>query len=324
MKLLAAAGDIGATIARIRLGEPLSALAAADGHGLRQRSFHDCDPADLEWADLLIVQRALDRRGWALQQAMRRSGGAVVFEIDDLLTEMPATLLHAQAVQRGLPWLLKSLAAAEVVSVSTARLGEALATHARRWCVVPNCGSGDAIPARVTDERPVTLLFVSSDRVPVAAAAAALRTLRPSRPFDVIALGPVADDLAREGIEIVRQPALPRDRFAAWLRGLPNPLAVIPIGDTPFDRCKSAIKFYDYALAGVPVLCADRPPYSDAVRDGETALCAADTPEAWAQALQRLIDEPALRARLATAACAQVVATHRLEHSVAAWRARCA
>ena len=320
MKLLAAAGDIGSTIAQIRLGAPLAALATADSHELRQRSVHDITPADLEWADVLVAQRPLDRRAWRQQVAMRRSGGAVVVEIDDLLTEMPLTLLHAERVRKALPWLTKSLAAADVVSVSTARLGEALAVHTRRWMLTPNHGAGEPCAPRSDGAGPVTLLFVSSDHVPVAAVAAALKRLQGAAPFNVTAIGPVADDLAAHGIKLTHQAAMPRDAFATWVRGQHNALAVIPVGDTAFDRCKSAIKFYDYALAGVPVLCADRPPYSGAVRDGHTALCVADTPEAWAAALRRLLDDPALRSHLALAAGAEVMATHRLQHSAQAWR----
>ena len=56
-------------------------------------------------------------------------------------------------------------------------------------------------------------------------------------------------------------------------------------------------------LAGRPVLCADRGALPEAVRDGiDGLLLPADDPDAWADALRRLIDEPELRARLAAGA----------------------
>ena len=321
MRLLAAAGDIASTIAGIRLVAPLTACAEAGGHELRQRSFHDCAAADLEWADVLIVQRALSRRAWALQQAMRRSGGVVVHEIDDLLTEMPAHLVQAAHVAAQLPWLERSLADADVVAVTTARLGQALSSRVKRWVVVPNHGAGELTAPRLAGTAPTSLLFISSDRVPVAAVSAALQRLRAETlpPWQVLAIGPVADDLVAQGVALKHQPLMPRDQFARWLRSLPGAVAVIPVGDTAFDRCKSAIKFFDHALAGVPVVCADRPPYSDAVRNAETGLLVADEPDGWAVALRRLLLDPSLGTGLARAAATEVLAHHRLAHSAAAW-----
>ena len=74
MKLLAVAGDIRATIAGIRLVQPLQALAAAaGGHELRLRSLHECTPADLAWADALILQRPITSAPGACRRACRRS-----------------------------------------------------------------------------------------------------------------------------------------------------------------------------------------------------------------------------------------------------------
>jgi len=322
MRLLACAGDIGSTIAGIRIAAPLSACATADGHELRLRSFHDCAAADLEWADVLIVQRALGRRAWALQQAMRRSGGAVVHEIDDLLTEMPAHLVHAARVAAQLPWLERGLADADVVTVSTARLGEALASRVKRWQLVPNYAAGEPSAPRPAGGAPTSLLFISSDRVPVVAVAAALQRLRSQAlpAWQVLAIGPVADDLAGQGVDLQRLPFMPREQFARWLRALPAAVAVVPVGDSAFDRCKSAIKFFDHALAGVPVVCARRAPYSDVVEHGRTGWLVADDADDWAKALRALLLEPVRGERLARAAAAAVAAHHRLEHSVQAWR----
>ncbi len=326
MKLLATAADIGATISAIRLVDPLQALQAQrPALALRLKSFHECLRGDLAWADVLIVQRGNSRRAWRLVQRMQASGGRVVLEIDDLLTAVPAALLHHRAAQQGLPWLARCLTAADRVSVSTARLGRALQPPPRDWCVVPNHGwapvggwPAGPFPAPRRCDR-ATLLLASSDHVPVAAFVAGLRRLPPTLQWRLVAVGPVADDLARAGVRAQRHAPLPRPAFLQWARALPDVLAVMPVGDTPFDACKSAIKFYDYALAGVPVLCAARPPYSDAVRDGVTGLLAADTPEGWAHAMQQAIEDSQATAWRVAAAQRQADAEHRLGHTVQAW-----
>ncbi|MDP3083138.1 MAG: hypothetical protein Q8N44_05535, partial [Rubrivivax sp.] len=127
MNILALSGDTDATIAQIRLQRPLSALSQRTGWPLRLKSFHDCSGADLRWADVLIVQRGASRRAWRWLQRMQRSGGAVVYEIDDLLTQMPAHLEQFAAVQAGRTWLLRCLAAADAVAASAQVLHERLA-----------------------------------------------------------------------------------------------------------------------------------------------------------------------------------------------------
>ncbi|MDE2145117.1 MAG: glycosyltransferase [Burkholderiales bacterium] len=329
MKLLATAADIGATISAIRLAEPLRALQQErPALALRLKSFHECLRSDLAWADVLIVQRGNSRRAWRLVERMQRGGGRVVFEIDDLLTEVPASLLHHRAAQRGRPWLLRGLAAADRVSVSTERLGRALHPPPRAWSVVPNhgwapSGGWPTAPTQPSHPsgplRPATLLLASSDHVPVAALAAGLQRLPPARPWRLVAVGPVADDLERAGLRVERHPPRPRADFLRWARSLPDVLAVIPVGATPFDACKSAIKFFDYGLAGVPVVCADRPPYSDVVRDGRTGLLAADTPEGWAGALRRALEDRAATRSRAAAAEACVGRAHALAQTVQSW-----
>jgi len=327
MKLLGAAADVNSVLTTIRIGRPLSQLTAQrPGWELRLRSLHDCSATDLEWADILILQRGLTRRAWRLIRAMHASGGRVVYEIDDLLSEMPPSLIHHQAVQRRLPWLRRCIAAADIVSVSTARLGRTLAPP--RWVEIPNYG--DAAPQASGASRsadvagtPMTLLFASSDRVPVLQVALALQELQalPGRIGPVLAVGPVADDLVAAGVAVRRLPQMARVDFLDLLRSLGSVLAVIPIGSTSFDACKSAIKFFDYALAEIPVICSNRPPYSDVAHDGVDAVLVEDRAETWQAAIETAIDEPVRIAALVAAAALAVAARHSLDQTVLAWSA---
>ena len=327
MKLLGAAADVTSVLTTIRIARPLTELIAQrPGWELTLRSLHECSAADLEWADVLIVQRGLTRRAWRLICAMHASGGRVIYEIDDLLSEMPPSLIHHAAVRRGLPWLQRCIAAADIVSVSTARLGRTVAPP--RWVEVPNYG--DALPQAVGASRavdaagtPVTLLFASSDRVPVQQVALALRELQalPGRTGPVVAVGPVAEDLRSSGVAVRPLPQIARLDFLSLLRSLGPVLAVIPIGSTSFDSCKSAIKYFDYALAGIPVVCANRPPYSDVTRDGVDVLLVEDLAKAWRAAIEIAIDEPERMAALVAAAALAVASHHSLDQTVSAWSA---
>jgi hypothetical protein len=323
VKILAVAGEIGATIAEIRLVQPLRTLCDREGWGLRLRSLHLCADADLAWADILVLQRGVTERALRLIERMRAGGGHAVYEIDDLLTQMPQHLVDKRAAVRVAPWVQRGLAAADVVSASTGRLADALRHHARRIEVVPNAALVAAVRAGPRDASgPVTLLLASTDPLAsscVVPAVAQVLAARPGR-ARVVCIGRAGEAFARSGVDVQSHAALPRAQFAALVASLPNALGLIPLGSTRFDACKSAIKFFDYAALGVPALCSDVPPYADVVVHEQTGLLVANTVQAWQEALVCAIDAPGLCADLAAAAGAAVAREHDLDATVRAWR----
>ncbi len=75
-------------------------------------------------------------------------------------------------------------------------------------------------------------------------------------------------------------------------------LGLAPIADHTFNRCKTATKFVEYTECAIPVLAANRPPFS--ALDWPTApLLLADDRD-WGELIRRLLDDRALRNRLLT------------------------
>jgi hypothetical protein len=258
----------------------------------------------------------------ALIDAMRRGGGHVVCEFDDLLTEpAPHLLGHAKALQV-VGRVKQALAAADVVSASTPRLAQALAPLARRVAVVPNCAWPGAPHARPWQPGgPVHLLLAASDRLAESPLMAALQRLLQQRPgrVQLVAVGHAAAALATAGLPAQVLPLMPRPAFMDFVAALPQGVALIPLGDSRFDACKSAIKFFDYAAIGVPVLCSDVPPYADVITDRHNGRLVPDAADAWLAALLELVDDPAPALAWARQAAADVAAHHSLAHSTAAW-----
>lgn len=87
-------------------------------------------------------------------------------------------------------------------------------------------------------------------------------------------------------------------RFPGFLRRAARwDLAIAPLVDDPFTRCKSDIKLLDYAALGVPGIYSDVPAYRESVRDGETGLLVPNEPYAWEGALERMLGDGGLRDR---------------------------
>jgi len=322
MRLLAASADIHSFIADIRLVTPLRALCAQQGWSLELRSFHDCVHADLEAADLLVVQRALTARGWRLQRAMRRRGAAVVYDIDDLLTEIAPHISNHAAIRARQTELRRCLAESDVVSVATARLGKLLADSVELPAVqvVPNYSLAlDAQPLPAQGPGQLTLLLASSEYMDTAFIFPALRALQ-GPGVQIVVVGPAGAAFEAAGLVVRREPMRPRTDFLALARSLPNPVAVIPLEDSRFAGGKSAIKWFDYSEIGIPTLASRHSPYLDVIDDGQTGWLVDNDPAAWLRSLQAVMADPAERSRVAAAARQVVRQRHGLPLTVAAWQ----
>jgi glycosyltransferase involved in cell wall biosynthesis len=105
--------------------------------------------------------------------------------------------------------------------------------------------------------------------------------------------------------------------FVPW-QDLPSLLAQVDVNlaplelDNPFCQAKSEIKYTEAALVGVPTVASPTQAFAYAIGHGETGLLAA-TPDAWREALVRLIEEPAYAVALGEAARQAVYADYAPE-----------
>ena len=68
-------------------------------------------------------------------------------------------------------------------------------------------------------------------------------------------------------------------------------IAIAPLQNTPFNRCKSDIKFLDYAAIGAAGIFSESPVYSNSVHHRQEGWLAENTPEVWEEALETLIQD---------------------------------
>jgi glycosyltransferase involved in cell wall biosynthesis len=127
----------------------------------------------------------------------------------------------------------------------------------------------------------------------------------------VVGNGPERDRLARlaEGLPVTLLGAVPPDDVRRWL--LAADVSSLPRLDLPVTRLVPPLKPVEAMALGRPVVASDLPPTLGLVRDGETGLrVPPGDPEALAQALRTLADDPDLRRRLGRNAAQHVAATH--------------
>jgi hypothetical protein len=133
-------------------------------------------------------------------------------------------------------------------------------------------------------------------------------------------IGPAALPPFIRRVEVPQRAGLSYPAFVAWLtdrqRVQPWSIGIAPLADTPFNRCKSAIKMLDYAALGLATVASDMPVYRGTAFAGSLAAAgaeagaeagaqaggylAADAAQ-WFHAIARLVRRPDLRLAMARA-----------------------
>jgi hypothetical protein len=111
-------------------------------------------------------------------------------------------------------------------------------------------------------------------------------------------------ELARFEARIERRGLVPWDRLAELVAETDVCLAPL-LAERPFGAAKGEIKYLEAAAAGVPTVASATAAYRHAIHDGENGMLATTQGE-WRRALGTLLADPALRARLGSAAATDV------------------
>jgi len=294
------------TIGDIRFRLPLSAWMSWHGGEFRLRWLGDLESVDVDWADVVVLQREVDPNILRLIDHWHGLGKRVVLDIDDLLTDLPDFLASHEHAKWMRPHLEAALRSVDLVTTTTARLAAEFARFNRAVAITPNCPLPVAVFAKhyPTPSGAVTLFVASSDSVRVDFLVPALRRLvaDPSLSLSLVAIGPPGKALQDAGLPVALIENLSYEHFGSFLAAHDNAIGLIPLDDSHFSGCKSPIKFFDYSQAGLACICSALPPYSDCVEDGVTGLLVSNDVDAWCEAVAKLARSPELRRRLAAAA----------------------
>ena len=291
-----------------------------------------------EKVDMVITQRAL--LSTALLDAYRRlqkQGRILIYETDDLLTDVPdwssAKAAHGPdeiALQN------RCLDIADAVFVSTPELKEALGYPDKTW-VLPNAIDPNAWgPLKQYEGKGAHILWAGSNthygdlRMVVPALMNLLDKYR--RKLHITFMGYIPPEFLRErhtkeGISIreVRPPygnnitflkGTSMEEYPALVGRIGATIAIAPILDILFNKCKSEIKILEMVAGlGLPIVASNVAPYARAIRHNQTGLLA-NNPGEWQEYLSRLIESRNERCRLGRAGQEDLLRRYSLSATV--------
>lgn len=308
----------------IRLRAPLSSWSEIHGGDVRYIPYGSCRDVDVEWADVIVIQRESSPLLLYKIRQWRAMGKAVIFDIDDLLIDVPP-FLQSYAHYKSVSALIKAaLVGSNQVTTTTERLGLELSKYAQAVSVTPNCSQhwGPRASHSSSSNQVVKLIIASSDTVRLDFVVPALEKLLADESINVeiLAIGQTVDFLKNAGLTVSGIPLLSYPEFLSFVAQQDNAIGIIPLDDSKFSSCKSPIKFLDYACCGIPSVCSNVPPYSDVIHDGLDGMLVANEVNAWYQTVRQLVLEPERRKAISSAAYAMANERFALEGVANTWQ----
>jgi len=277
--------------------------------------------------DLVIIQRHFPAPSTEhLLRDLLCGPTPVVFDLDDMLLDVPRShplrkklALHVPYIQ----WLLNS---ADLVTVSTQALKEALGRHCHTPIkVLPNLIDTDLFSASHLPNNDRFTLLVSG-------------TQTHAEDWSLIE-APLADFMACHEHEVetiffggipdrfIGHPAVRSIGYEPDYLGYVNKLctlgidaALVPLANNHFNRCKSNIKWLEYSAAGIIGVYSDIDPYRASIQHGVTGFLTDNAPESWYQTLERLFALRGALKSLAEKSRQTVLASHSIS-AQALWHA---
>ena len=284
--------------------ENLGLALQAAGHQVSWLHWTALRPA--QRFDVVVFHRPRWSLRWrALMWWLRRCGTTLAADVDDLVFDA-ALAPHSPGVlnnqvplkqtQRLFASHFQALACFDRLTVSTLPLSGHVREHfpLARVEVLPNAvhlaWRGVSSGREKKDARPVVTYFPGTrshdrDFAVFADGVARFLAVHPEARLEVT--GPLQFDLAARPGQVVHQEKVPFSRYAERARSAWVNLA--PLEETPFTRCKSALKVLEAGFWGAPTVCS---PLPDAERFAAAGAILASDGQACFEALQSLL-EPA-------------------------------
>lgn len=314
------ANSVGSACPVLRLARPFhhagwSVRSGTSGHFDR---WH-LDVTAARGADLVVVQRNLpDSRNHSALREISRMGVPIVFDLDDSFLQIPFDHPDGADFRQTFPYFRWMLKQADLVTVSTAHLVQALQPFsARPMTVMPNMVDWewfDSAPRVRADLCNLVVSGTSSHRADWALIEQPLLDLLAERPgrVQLTFFGDLPERFkAHPAVQAVGFEKN-YERYAALLRGLDAHIALVPLLDTDFNRAKSNIKWLEYSAAGIPGIYSDVEPYRAAITNGTDGVLVENRPQAWKHAMLRLVDDARLCSGLIDQARNKVLASHSI------------
>lgn len=274
-----------------RFWQPWGELARSSGHLALcpPVGHHDWAPNEDEAREFDMIARQRPTGEKHLRDWKRWVGKtALVYEVDDNIFQPDSSGLPNWMDEDRQRTALECVRMSDLVTVSTPPLADVMRIHNYNVTVVPNFIHQDALSIIRPQREKLTLNWAGGlthlqDLMLIQAPLQ--NVLETERGLDMHFIGWDCSPVIKQG------------RFTPWqvdvwdyYKSIDGDIGLIPLVDTLFNQCRSAIKALEYAALGIPVIASDVEPYREFVRHGETGYLVNSADE-WRTRLRELIHD---------------------------------
>ncbi|APZ44607.1 glycosyl transferase [Acidihalobacter ferrooxydans] len=268
--------------------------------------------------DALVLQRQIEAHQLeAMERHKRFNDPFCIYEIDDLVTNLPVKSVHKKHLPKDMhKRLRRAVGLCDRLVVATDVLAEAYADLCSDVRVAPNhiedARWGHLRPRRGVGKRPrVGWAGGISHSGDLDLIAGVIETLKDE--VDWVFLG-MCPERIRPFVSEFHAP-VSLDAYPATLAGLDLDLAVAPLEDVPFNNAKSHLRLLEYGILGYPVVCSDLTPY----RGEYPVTRVRNRHRDWVEAIRAHIDDLDATHRAGDRLREYVRAHWLLEHNLDTW-----
>lgn len=308
----------------------------------------------IEWADVISLSRhyssPLDHIDYMMNYC-KEKGKKLVYDTDDLLIGLPQEHPSYSDMQQFIPQIRTLAKKADVITVTGSPLLEAYSKFNDSISILPNCVEQSDWKLRKGGNKKVKVGWCGtishiSDLLLITDV---VRDLQKERDFEFVIFGLVNKkwddyveelsegnwaakkekpwlrdaywfvqfkklDAALKEISWKHVPFVPIDKYRKKLSSINFDIGLCPLEDNKFNRCKSSIKFYEYAMVGTVTLASNVLPYA-----GEVNYTAKNRYDKWYRKLKALIDSEEMRKDILGRQREWVLNNRNIEQHIAHW-----
>lgn len=274
-----------------------------------------------ELADIIVLARFFPRKETAsIIERLFALGKPVVYDVDDLLTALPVGSPFKQQGDESAPFIVDVARRAARVTVSTKPLQQEMLAYNLNVTILPNLLDqtlwGGTLPVQQA-EKPIVIGyaggFTHTDDLQIIEDALLAIAEKFGKRVTFRFMGCVTDRLRALPTSEYIEPSPNYGTYALKLRHAGLDIALAPLVDNRFNRCKSNIKWLEYSACGFAGIYSDLPPYNACISNGISGLLVENTTEQWVAALEQLITDTELRHSIAGNARSDVLAHYTLD-----------
>ena len=306
--------------------------------------------------DLLVLGRLVQGGILDALPALRGAGVKIVYDVDDALDLLEPDNPSYVFLARNIEPYFRMLGSADLITASTVEIARHVSLfvpQGRPIVVLPNCVDARAWPQRRGENRVPRLGFAGGnshlgDLCCVLEAVAELQRADRAERFEFVVFGISSEHASFEeyyadcsarvmrtlhpifGETLTRVRELLAGIRHTWVRGVPVAdfarrlsevnldLGLCPLRASHFNRFKSCLKAYEYAMVGTEALCSCSRPYTDELPPGVFPLVPHNA-AAWHDAIQAWLSDPSGRRDRTAAQRAWVLQNRTIETRSHLW-----